>query len=156
MGCGYKPSSYYAKNAISGLVYVDVKIDIDNAQNSVLVKDAMNEIIINQFDAKLTHDKIKADTLVFVTLSDIKHIALISDNEGYIKTYRTTIAIAVDYKKQNSNNISLLVSNYYDYSVSADSTITEQKKQEAVKIAATKALSDIFSKIAIRTLKGTK
>ena len=155
-GCGYKPSSYYAKNAISGLVYVDVSIDINNAQNSVLIKDAMNEMIINQFKAELTNNKTLADTIVEVVLSKVSHTAITSDNEGYAKTYRTTVKISVNYKKQNSNKSSLSVSNYYDYSVDADSSLTTQKKQEAVKIAATKALSDIFSKIAISTFKEKK
>jgi len=156
VGCGYKPTSHYAKNTISGDVYVDVKIDINNAQNSVLIKDAMNEMVINQFDATLTNNKSNADTIVTVSLSSVSHTAISSDNEGYAKTYRTTVGITVNYKKQNSSNVSIKVSNYYDYSVDADSTLTEQKKQEAVKIAATKALSDIFSKIAIMTLKESK
>ena len=155
-GCGYKPTSYYAKNTISGDVYVDVKIDINNAQNSVLIKDAMNEMVLNQFNATLVSNKLNADTIVMVTLSSVSHTAISSDNEGYAKTYRTTVSITVDYKKQNSSNVSIKVSNYYDYSVNADSTLTTQKKQEAVKIAAGKALSDIFSKIAITTLKESK
>ena len=155
-GCGYKPSSYYAKDAISGDVYVDVKIDIKNAQNSVLIKDAMNEIVLNQFDATLTNNKANADTVVIVALSSVSHAAISSDDAGYAKTYRTTVNIAVKYKKRNGSNVSMKVSNYYDYSVDADSTLTEQKKQEAVKIAATKALSNIFSKIAISTLKESK
>ncbi len=156
VGCGYKPSSHYAKNTISGDVYVDIKIDINNAQNSVLIKDAMNEMIINQFNATLTNDKAKADTIVNVALSGVSHTAISSDNEGYAKTYRTSVSVTVNYKKQNNPNISIKVSNYYDYSVDTDSTLTEQKKQEAVKIAATKALSDIFSKIAITSLKESK
>ena len=156
VGCDYKPSSHYAKNTISGDVYVDIKIDIDNAQNSVLIKDAMNEMVINQFHSTLTNDKAKADTIVNIALSSVSHTAISSDNEGYAKTYRTSVSITVDYKKQNTPNVSIKVSNYYDYSVDADSTLTEQKKQEAVKIAAIKAISDIFSKIAIATLKESK
>lgn len=155
-GCGYKPTSYYAKKSISGKVYVDVKIDINNAQNSVLIKDAMNEMIINQFNATITNKKANADTVVVVSLSKVTHTAIASDNDGYAKTYRTTVIILFNYKKRNSPNVSIKVSNYYDYSVDADSTLTTQKKQEAVKIAATKALSDIFSKIAITTLKDKK
>ncbi|MEA2017256.1 MAG: LPS assembly lipoprotein LptE [Campylobacterota bacterium] len=155
-GCGYKPTSHYAKNSISGDVYVDVKIDINNAQNSVLIKDAMNEMVLNQFEATLTNNKAIADTVVIVSLSSVSHTAISSDNEGYAKTYRTSVTISVSYEKQNSSSVALKVSNYYDYSVDADSTLTTQKKQEAVKIAATKALSDIFSKIAITTLKEKK
>jgi len=156
IGCGYKPSSYYAKNAISGKVYVDVSIDINNAQNSVLIKDAMNELVLNQFNAKLTDNKTNADTIVLVKLSSVSHKAISSDTAGYAQTYRTTVAINVAYHKKNERNVNISVSNYYDYSVDEDSVVTTQKKQEAIKIAANKALSDIFSKIAINTMKDTK
>jgi hypothetical protein len=155
-GCGYKPTSYYAKNTISGKVYVDVKININNAKNTVFIKDAMNEMVVNQFGGILINDKTKADTIVDVALSKVSYKAISSDNEGYVKTYRTTVDIVVNYKQINYSPVSIKVSNYYDYSIDTDSSITEQKKQESVKIAATKALSDMFSKIAIDNLRRTK
>lgn len=153
IGCGYKPSSYYAKNAITGNVYVELKVDINNAQNSVYVKDAMNEMILNQFEASLTEDKSIADTLVTVLLSSVSHSALSTDSDGYTNSYRTTVNISIIYEKRDEKIKSLSVSDYYDYTVETDSGITDQKKNTAVKIASTKALSNIFSKIAIKTMK---
>ena len=153
IGCGYKPSSYYAKNAITGNVYVELKVDINNAQNSVNVKDAMNEMVLNQFKASLSNDKNTADTLVTVELSSVSHTVISSDTDGYAQSYRTTVNISVRYQKKDAEVKSLSVSNYYDYSVDTDSVITDQKKNIAVKIAATKALSNIFSKIAINSMK---
>jgi len=157
VGCGYKPSSHYAKNAISGKVYVDVSIDINNAQNSVLIKDAMNELVLNQFSAQLTDNQVKADTIVLVKLSSVSHKAISSDDEGYASTYRTTVGISVSYNKKDESKKTINVSNYYDYAVDPDSvSLTEQDKQIAIKLASTKALSDIFSKIAISTMKDIK
>ena len=99
--CGYKPTSYYAKNEISGKVFVKLFIDINNATNSVMVKDAVNEMIINEFGAKLTNDKNKADTIVDVTLGNVSFITLQSDNSGFAKLYRTNVTINLKYKKQN-------------------------------------------------------
>jgi outer membrane lipopolysaccharide assembly protein LptE/RlpB len=153
LGCGYKPSSYYAKNAISGDVYVELNVDISNAQNSVYVKDAMNEMIMNQFKANLTDDKTKADTFVTVALSSVSHTAMSTDDSGYAASYRTTVSISVTYQKRDQEKRTIRVSNYYDYTVDPTSVITDQKKNVAVKIAATKALTDIFSKIAINDMK---
>jgi outer membrane lipopolysaccharide assembly protein LptE/RlpB len=152
-GCGYKPSSHYAKNAISGDVYVELNVDISNAQNSVYVKDAMNEMILNQFKANLADDKETADTLVTVALSSVSHTVMSTDDNGYAQSYRTTVNISVTYKKKNQKRKSISVSNYYDYTIDGTSVITDQKKNTAVKIASTKALSDIFSKIAITDMK---
>ena len=153
IGCGYKPSSYYAKNAISGDVYVELKVDISNAQNSVYVKDAMNEMVINQLKANLTDDKMKADTIVTVALTNVSHIAMSTDDNGYVESYRTIVNIGVSYQKKNGKKKSINVSNYYDYSVDPTSIITDQKKNIAVKIASTKAFTDVFSKIAINNMK---
>ena len=153
IGCGYRPASSYAKTAIEGDVYVDLKIDIDNSQNSVLVKDAMNEMILNQFNATLSHNKKDADTYVTVSLSSISHTSLSKDDDGYTKSYRTSVSIKMSYNKIGEEIKSVSVSDYYDYSVDTDSVITDQKKKVAIKIAATKALSNIFSKIAVKSMQ---
>ena len=153
VGCGYKPSSYHAKNAIVGNVYVDLKIDIDNARNSVLVKDAMNEMILNRFDTSLTNNKDDADTYVTVHLAGVSHKSLSKDDDGYVQSYRTTVNITMTYNKVNEKVKTITVSDYYDYSVEDDSIISDQKKKIAVKIASTKALSNIFSRIAVQNMK---
>jgi len=153
VGCGYKPSSSYAKTAIEGNVYVELKIDIDNSQNSVYVKDAMNEMVLNQFNASLANNKENADTFVLVELSGVSHTSISTDDNGYTKSYRTTVSIKMSYNKLNEDINTLSVSDYYDYTVDSDSVITDQKKKVAVKIASTKALSNIFSKIAIKSMQ---
>jgi len=152
-GCGYKPTSYYAKNEISGKVYVDLAMDIDNSQNSILVKDAMNEMVLNKFNAQLAHNKNEADTLVFVKLASVSYNVITSDNQGYAKTYRANVKISVNYQKKGGVSKTILVSNYYDYSVEADALVSDQQKQEAVKNAAIRALDDLFSKIAVNSFK---
>lgn len=153
IGCGYKPSSSYAKTAIEGNVYVDLKIDIDNSQNSVFVKDVMNEMVLNEFNASLTNNKKEADTFVLVELSSVSHTSISTGDDGYTKSYRTSVSIKMIYNKVNEKKKTVTVSDYYDYTVDSDSVITDQKKKVAVKIASTKALSNIFSKIAIQNMK---
>jgi hypothetical protein len=152
-GCGYKPSSYYAKNEISGKVYVDLAMDIENSQNSVLVKDAINEMVLSRFNAQLTQNKEEADTQVFIKLARVSHSVMASDNEGYAKTYRANVTISVMYQKKDQEKKNISVSNYYDYNVEANSLVSDQQKQEAVKNAAQRALSDLFSKIAVNSFK---
>lgn len=153
LGCGYKPASYYANKAIDGAVYVDLKVDIDNTENSVYMKDLMNELILNQFDTFLVDDKSKADTYVSVALSSIGYSSISTDNDGYVESYRATVNIAITYQKKNEEIKTINVSDYYDYTVDTDSTITEQKKRSAVKSAAIKAFNNVFSKIAVNNMK---
>ncbi len=153
-GCGYKPTSHYAKYEISGKVYVKLNVDINNATNSVLVKDAVNEMIISQFGASLTNDKTQADTIMNVSLGSVSFATLQSDNEGYAKLYRTTVSVNLSYHNIKTDiEKSIGVSGSYDYAVDADSLITDAKKTESVKVAVQKALSGIFSSIAVQSFK---
>jgi hypothetical protein len=153
VGCSYKPSSHYAKSAIEGNVYVDLHMNIDNTESSVYVKDAVNEMIINQFKALLVNDKSKADVLVTVALSSVSHTSLSTGDDGYSKTYRTSVNIKMTYQKVKGEIKTLSVGDYYDYSVDSNSILTDQKKKTAVKTASTKALSNLFSKIAVNSMR---
>ena len=100
IGCGYKPSSYYANDAIEGLVYVDLKVDINNTENSIYVKDLMSELILNQFDVSLVDDKSKADTYMLVALSSINHSSISTNSDGYVESYRANVTIKIPYQKR--------------------------------------------------------
>jgi hypothetical protein len=153
-GCGYKPTSYYAKNEINGKVYVKLNVNINNTDNSILIKDAVNEMVVQQFRSSLIEDKNKANTLIDVSLLSVSFTTLQLDNQGYAKLYRTTVAIGLNYHNIDTNKTkSLIVNGSYDYSVDVDSVITDTKKDESIKIAAQKALADIFSIIAVQSFR---
>ena len=152
-GCGYKPTATFSNQAISGKTYVSVKIDINNAANTVLIKDALIELLVNKFNIKITNDKSQANSFVIGELKSVSETQLQIDTQGYSKVYRESVTIKVDYYKLGQTRHSFTLSNYYDFTIDDDSTVTQAKKDEAIKIAISKALSDIFSKIAINTFK---
>ena len=156
IGCsGYKPSSYYTKQEISDKVFVHLDINIDNASNSVLIKDAMNEMVVSRFHSSLVSSRDEADTIINISLGSVGVSEIQYDRVGYIKIYRATVSIKVNYKTNKiTRNIS--VSDYYDFSVDSDAVVSDSKRQEAIKIAASKALEEVLSKIAIQTFKKEK
>lgn len=151
--CGYKPTSSYTSKALSSNVFIEVPIDIDNARNSVLIKDALIELIVNKFKLKITTNKLLASSFIKAKLLSVSHKELQSDLSGYAKVYRETVTIQVIYNKKNQTSNVMTVSNYFDFIVNSDSTITQNKKDEAIKIAINKALSEVFSKIAVNSYK---
>ena len=151
--CGYKPTASYAINALSSNVYIEVPIDIYNARNSVLIKDALTELIVNKFELRTTTKKQFASSFIKAKLLSVAHKELQSDISGYAKVYRETVKVEVKYNKKDQKEKVITVSNYFDFIVNNDSTITQSKKDEAIKIAINKALSEVFSKIAISSYK---
>jgi len=151
--CGYKSSAHYATNEISGKTYVNVNIDINNAKNTVLIKDAIIELLVGKFDAQITNNKYIANSVVTGSLVSVSESQLQTNVSGYAKVYRETVTVKISYYKKGEKSKSFTLSNYYDFTVDDDSTVTDSKKEEAVKIAISKALSDVFSKIAVNSFK---
>ena len=144
IGCsGYKPSSHYVSQEIGTKVFVNMEINIDNAENSTLIKDAMNEMLVSKLNSELVSNKNEADTVMNVILKSVSISKLQYSNTGYVEIYRVGVTIEVKYKI-NKITRKISVSDYYDFSVDTDAIISDSKKHEAIKIAALKALSEIF------------
>lgn len=152
-GCGYKPASYYAKKEITGNVYVNLQVNIEDPKNSVLIKDALNELLVNKLDAKLVYKESQADTVMNIKLNSVSLSELSYGDDGYVKLYKAIVNITVDYKKENQRRKMLSVSGRYDFSIDDGSTVSETKRFEAIKSASNKALDEMISKLAVQTFK---
>ena len=152
-GCGYKPTSYYAKDAITGLVYVELSLNVDNSKDSISIKDAVNELVLNQFKANLTKDRSKANTFIVAKLDTIKYSVISSDTLGFANRYRATVTLSFEYHKKGQDSKTFKVSNFDDYFVDNDSSIADTNKQNAITNAILNALEDVFTKIALNNIK---
>lgn len=153
-GCGYKPSAYYAKKELSGKVFVKLYIDLVDPRNAVLVKDAMNQVLIQKLDSKLVYDESLADTIMFMKIDSVKMSELQYDKDGYNKVYRALVSISVKYtKKETGTTKSFIVSGENNFSIDDGSTITDTKRFDAIKSASEDALEEVLSKIAVASFK---
>lgn len=152
-GCGYKPASYYAKKEINGNVYVNLIVNLSDPKNSVLIKDALNELLVNKLDSRLVYKESEANTVMNIKLNSVSLSELSYGDDGYVKLYKAIVNIAVDYKKENEVRRNLTVSGRYDFSIDDGATISETKRFEAIKSASSKALDEVISKIAVQTFK---
>ena len=147
-GCGYKPSSIYTKRALGERIYADVKIDLQEPENTVLIKDAMNEAIVSKFKAKITTLD-RATSKIYLKLKDIEFIPIQYDKNGYIVRYKIVVKLHIDYTLKNSQKREIGVTGYYDFLIEPDSIISDKKRFEAIKFASLKALDEFTSKVSI-------
>lgn len=153
-GCGYKPSSYYAKKELSGKVFVKLFVDLKDPKNAVLIKDAMNKLLIQKLDAKLVYDEVLADTVMNLKLGSISMNELQYDKEGYNKLYRAVVSISVNYlNKEEKKSKSFFVSGEHNFSVDDGTTISDTKRFEAIRSASEDALDEVLSKIAVESFR---
>lgn len=152
-GCGYKPSSYYVKKELSGKIFVDLKVSLQDPRNSVIIKDIMNKLIVNRLDSQIVNSKELADTVLKLKLNSVSMQELQYDSLGYNKLYKAVVSILVEYKNKSTKKNSFKVSSDYDFSIDNGTTITDTKRYEAIKVAAKRALDDVISKLAVSSFK---
>jgi len=150
--CGYKPSSHYAKEQLNGKIFVNLIINLEDPRNAVIIKDAMNELIVHRLDSEVVYDRSLADTVMDVELKSVSMTVLQDDDDGYNKVYQALVSIFVKYKNKKETK-SFNVSGDYDFSIDDGTSITDTKRFEAIKNAASEALEDVISKIAVNSFK---
>ena len=154
VGCGYKPTSYYAKQEINGKVFVKLFIDLKDPSNAVLVKDSINELIVQKLESKLVYKESLSDIVMNLKINSVSMKVLQYDKDGYNKLYKATVSILVDYyKKKTRVKKNFTVAGEYNFSIDDGSSITDAKRYEAIKEASDNALDEVISKIAISSFK---
>lgn len=152
-GCGYKPSSYYAKKELSGKVFVKLFVDLKDPRNAVLVKDALNQVLIQKLNRNLVFDEDLADTIMKVKIDSVNMQELQYDKDGYNKLYRALVKVAIEYTKKDGDTKKISLEGENNFSIDDGTTITDTKRFEAIKNAADDALDEFLSKVAVQSFQ---
>ncbi len=147
--CGYKPTSIYTKKVLGSKIYADIEVSLEDPENSVLIRDAVNEAIINKFRAELV-SKEKATSKLFVKLNSVSFSPLEYDRNGYVVAYKTSVVLLTKYVDQTLKEKSIRSFGDYDFSIESNSIISDTKRFDAIKRASQKALDALISQISIK------
>lgn len=146
-GCGYKPSSYYAKQTFGDGVFVNVTMLRSDPENTVIIKDAINEAVITKFKSKIVSED-KAETKLNVRVDAAAFSPIQYDKNGYVTLYRATVTLnSVAFTKKGVKNFTS--SGSYDFPIEPNSTISDSKRFEAIKNSGAKAIDMLISQISI-------
>ncbi|NPA81060.1 MAG: hypothetical protein GXO31_00435 [Epsilonproteobacteria bacterium] len=147
VGCGYKPSSYYTHNILRDKIYVDVESSLQDPENTVLIKDAINEVLVSKFHAKLV-SKDRADAKLFVKLKSVSFEPIQYDQNGFVIAYKTLVVLDSKYESPKEVK-NIITKGEYDFPIKSNSVISDRKRFEAIKFASKKAIGEFISKIAV-------
>ncbi len=149
VSCGYKPTSIYTKKVLGDNIYVDVSISKVDPQNSVLITDAVNEAVISKFRSNLV-PKNKASSKLYISLGKTSFQPIQYDENGYVTAYKTYVTLNSRYIDIKGKSRNINTTGNYDFSIEANSIISDNKRFEAIKFASLKAIDELISKISIR------
>lgn len=151
VGCGYKPTTYYAKQALGESIYAEVTISRQDPQNTVLIKDSVNEAIVSRFGGRIVTKEV-AETQLHVAIGSISFTPTVYDTYGYVIAYKANVVLNIKYQKGNEKPQAFQTTGEYDFSIEPNSIISDTKRFEAIRFAANDALDEFISKIAIKGL----
>jgi len=145
-GCGYKPSAKFAREVLGKKISTSVIISAQDPENTVIIKDAVDQAIIEVFHASLVDSKY-SDTHLEIRISDPLYSPLQYNDNGFIISYRATITVMI---KRESKN---LIKNYtskgnYDFSVVPNAVLTDQERFDAIKFSSIKAVSSFVAQVS--------
>jgi hypothetical protein len=152
LSCGYKPTSIYTKEILGDKIYTEVAISLEDPENSVLIKDAINEAVVSEFRSTIASKKM-ADSEFYITLSSVSFVPIQYDKNGYVISYKTHVGIKTRYIDKDKKEHTIYTKGNYDFPIESSSIISDTKRFEAIKFASQKALDAVRSQIAVRSIK---
>lgn len=145
-GCGYMPASHYAKNVVGESVSTEVVILMEDPQNSVIIKDAVDTAVITKFRTALS-PKGSAATHLKIAVGSVRFSPLQYDVNGYIITYRTTVTMKI-LRTTGGKSTSYTTRGVYDFAIEPNAIITDQARFEAIDQGAQKGLDAFIAQLA--------
>ncbi len=155
ISCGYKPTSIYTKESLGESIYAEVEISLEDPENSVIIKDAVNQAIVSQFHS-IASKKKDASSKLYLVLKSVSFIPIEYDKNGYVTAYKTYVSLQSKYIDKENKKHTIDTSGNYDFPIESNSLISDTKRFEAIKFASEKALDELRSKIAIRRINDNK
>ncbi|CBG40261.1 LPS assembly lipoprotein LptE [Helicobacter mustelae] len=147
-GCGYQPIAHYAKKALGDSIFVNLKMNLANPENSIEIKDMVNRAIIAKFQNRLA-SRDEASTTLTVELQNVTDTSIATNTDGFTTFYRVNIQIAFLYKNHLGKEGDFVNSAYFDYAVSLeDPLITYMNRLDAIRQASLQCIDRFLTQIA--------
>ena len=144
--CGYKPSSKYAREVLGKRISTDVVISAQDPENTVVIKDGIDEALVEIFHASLTTRNF-ADTHLIISLNPPIYTPIQYNADGFVIAYRATITLGITRESKNIKK-HYSAQGTYDFAVSPNAVLTDQERFDAIKFGSAKAISSFIAQVS--------
>ncbi len=151
--CGYQPTARLTQSQVGDAVYVEVKTDKQNPQNSVALKDAISNAITLKLRRNLA-TKAASDTLISAEVKSVSFTAMTYDSRGYITSYKASVQIAYEVR-YNGRSQRFTTGGEYDFTPTRETTsftessLTDNERYNAILKSSEDSFDDFISRLAI-------
>ena len=147
-GCGYRPSSYFAKKVLGDRIYTKVDVSFATPENSVLTKDALNKALRTRLKTIVTR-KEDADSMLKVVYESTTFIPLQYDKNGYATEYQVNLKLKFTFEKDGKVETKRTIGRY-EFPIFPTAIIAYDVKLKAIEQSSVKALDQFFAYLAAK------
>ncbi len=152
--CGYSPSSKFARDVLGEKISTSIVISAQDPENTVIIKDAIDEAIIEVFHASL-RDRARSDTHLVLNIESTSYTPVVYDKDGFVITYRMSVSLdIVRYhsgiaKKYRARGM-------HDFSVEPNAVVTDLERFKAIQVSAIKAIRSFVAQLSAEGARAKK
>lgn len=151
IGCGYKPSSKYSREVVGEKISTSVTISSLDPENTVIIKDAVDEAIIQVFRASLTSRE-NSDTHLVLSIANPSYSPIQYNEDGYIVAYRMVLSLQITKIGKEKTKL-YATKGTYDFNVQPNAIVTDQERFDAIKMSAQKAINAFVAQVSAEGAK---
>ncbi|MDA3907483.1 MAG: hypothetical protein PF437_00195 [Sulfurimonas sp.] len=152
--CGYKPSSKFSRAVMGDKISTSIVISAQDPENTVIIKDAVDEAIIEVFHASL-RDRASSDTHLTLSIANPSYSPIVYDNDGFVIGYRMSVSLSI-IRLHSGISKSYSVTGTYDFTVAPNAVVTDQERFEAIRFSAAKAIRSFVAKVSAEGARAKK
>lgn len=145
-GCGYQSASHYAQKVVGESVSTEVVVLMEDPQNTVIIKDAIDSAVITKFRSALV-SKNDSKTHLKIAVESVSFTPLRYDTNGYIITYRTTVVMKIEQDSMGTRK-KYSAHGTYDFAIEPNAIISDQARFEAIRQGAQKGIDFFIAQVA--------
>lgn len=152
--CGYRPSSKLSKGVMGEKISTSIIISAQDPENTVIIKDAVDQAVIEVFQASLCK-KSDSDTHLALSIATPSYTPIVYDTDGFVIGYRMSVTLSIiRYHSGLSKNYT--ASGTYDFTVAANAVVTDQQRFEAIGFSAAKAIRSFVAQVSAEGARAKK
>ncbi|WP_455757793.1 hypothetical protein [Sulfurimonas sp.] len=154
MACGYSPSAKFSREIVGEKVSTSVVVSAVDPENTVIIKDAVDAAVIEEFHASLVSKEFSSTHLI-LTLGNPSYSPIQYDSDGFIVAYRTEISLGI-LKETEGKSKKYTAKGTYDFTITPNAVITDKERFDAIKFSSQKAIKSFLAQISAEGARAKK
>lgn len=146
VSCGYKPSSKFSREVIGEKISTSIVISSQDPENTVIIKDAVDQAIIEVFHASITK-RSYSDTHLEIKVDNPVYTPIVYNENGFVVGYIMNITLNIT-RYHNGISKKYKSSGSFDFVVQPNAVVSDQERFEAIKYSAHKAVLSFIAQVS--------